>query len=122
MRTSFASGVGVSCLLALGVPLEAQQLATTDRYVDPAGLTIAQATAMGLQQEPGLREVRTAIDAARGERQQAGRRPNPSVSAERREEMGGGDNQTMIGIELPLDLFRRPARIAVADRIVTAME
>lgn len=121
MRISVASGVVLSCLFALAVPLAARQ-AATDRYVDPAGLTMAQATAMGLRQEAGLREVRAAIDAARGERQQAGLRPNPSVSAERREEMGGGDNQTTIAIELPLDLFRRPARIAVADRTVTAME
>jgi len=122
MRTSVARGLVVSCLFALAAPLEAQQPSATTRYVDPAGLTIAQATALGLRQEPSLREVRSAIDAARGERQQAGLRPNPSVSAERREEIGGGDNQTMIGIDWPLDLFRRSARITVADRTVTVME
>ena len=122
MRTSVACGVVVSCLLALAVPVAAQRPPATTRYVDPAGLTIAEATALGLRQEPGLREVRTAIDTARGERQQAGLRPNPSLSFERREEIGGGDNQTMIGIEWPLDLFRRDARIAVADRTVSAME
>lgn len=122
MRTSVARGVVVSCVLALAVPLGAQQPSAATRYVDPAGLTIAEVTAMGLRQEPGLREVRTAIDTARGERQQAGLRPNPSLSIERREEIGGGDNQTMIGIEWPLDLFRRDARMAVADRTVTVME
>ncbi len=123
MRASAASGVMVSCLLVLAAPLAAQDTPATSRYIDPAaGVTIAQAIAEGLRQEPGLREARTGIDAARGDRRQAALRPNPSVSAERREELGGADNQTMVGFELPLDLFRRGARLAVADRVVTVME
>ena len=100
----------------------AQESATASRYLDPAGLTVAQAIAEGLRQEPGLREARLAIEAARGERLQAALRPNPMVSGERREQVGGGDNQTTIGVELPLDLFRRDARITVADHSVTVME
>src|SRR5438105_5102511 len=123
MRVNAASAVIVWCLLAAVARAGAQDLPGTSRYIDPAaGLTVAQAIAEGLRQEPGLRETRSAIDAARGDRRQAGLRPNPSVSAERREQLGGSDNQTMLGFELSLDLFRRGARIAVADRIVTVME
>lgn len=101
----------------------AQESVTSTRYLDPkAGLTVAQAIAAGLRQEPGLREARTAIEAARGERRQAALRQNPMVSGERREEVGGSDNQTMIGVEWPLDLFRRGARMAVADRGVAIAE
>lgn len=123
MRAGAASSVVVSCLLVLAAPLAAQDMPVTSRYLDPAaGLTVVQAIAEGLRQEPGLRATRSGIDAARGERRQAALRPNPSVSAERREELGGMDNQTMLGVDLPLDLFRRGARTAVADRIVTVME
>jgi cobalt-zinc-cadmium efflux system outer membrane protein len=101
----------------------AQEPLRSARYIDPAaGLSVAQAIAEGLRQEPGLRDARAAIEAARGERGQAARRPNPVVSAERREELGGGDNQSLVGVEVPLDLFRRGARMAVADRTVAVME
>jgi outer membrane protein, heavy metal efflux system len=107
----------------LAATAAAQDPATATRYLDPAaGLTVAQAIAEGLRQEPGLREARTGIEAARGERRQAALRPNPSVSGERREELAGGDNKTMIAVDLPLDLFRRGARVAVADRTIAVME
>jgi outer membrane protein TolC len=51
-------------------------------------------------------------------RLQASLRPNPSVSVERREEPGGTDNQTMVAVPWPQDLFRRARRIAVAEREV----
>ena len=121
MRVNVARVVVMSCLLA--APAVAQESPGASRYSDPAaGVTLVEAIAQGLRQEPGLREARTAIAVARGDRLQAGLRPNPSLSAERREQLGGADNQTMLGFELPLDLFRRGARITVADRIVTVME
>jgi cobalt-zinc-cadmium efflux system outer membrane protein len=52
-------------------------------------------------------------------RLQASLRPNPSVSVERREEPDGTDNQTMVAVQWPLDLFRRDSRMAVAEREVT---
>lgn len=122
MKASVVNGVILFSLLAIAAPEAAQDTPATNRYIDPAGLTVAQAIAEGLRQEPGLRDARTGIDAALGERRQAALRPNPSVSAERREELGGSDNQTMIGFDLPLDLFRRDSRIGVADRTVTVME
>ncbi|HYT69051.1 MAG TPA: TolC family protein [Vicinamibacterales bacterium] len=121
--SGMALNATVISLLLTGMPAAAQEPATATRYIDPvAGLTIAQAIDQGLRQEPGLRETRTAIGAARGERRQAALRPNPMVSAERREEVGGGDNQTMIGVELPLDLFRRGARVEAADRTIAVTE
>lgn len=87
------------------------------RYIDPAsGLTLADAIAQALRQEPGMRAARTDIDAAAGRRQQAALRANPTVTFERREEPGGTDHQSALGIELPLELFRRGARVAVAER------
>lgn len=93
------------------------------RYVDPInGLSLEQAIARALEQEPSLRAARTEIDVARGMRLQASLRPNPSVSFERREEPTGADNQTTIALEWPFDLFRRSPRVAVADREVAATE
>src|SRR5678816_2697154 len=92
-------------------------------HVDPVnGLSLDQAIARALDQEPSLRVVRSQIDVARGVRTQSSLRPNPSVSFERREEPQGADNQTMVSLEWPLDLFRRDARVAVAHRQVAAAE
>jgi cobalt-zinc-cadmium efflux system outer membrane protein len=93
------------------------------QYVDPVnGLSLEQAVARALEQEPSLRAARTEVDVARGMRLQASLRPNPSVSFERREEPAGTDNQTTVAVEWPLDLFRRPGRVAVADREVGVTE
>jgi outer membrane protein, heavy metal efflux system len=91
------------------------------RYIDSAsGLSLEQAIARALEREPSLRAARAEIDASLGMRQQASLRPNPSVSLERREQSAGPDNQTTIGIQWPLDLFRKEGRVAVADREVAA--
>ena len=93
------------------------------RYVDRVnGLSLEQAIARALEQEPSLRAARSDIEVARGMRLQASLRPNPSVSFERREEPAGTDNQTTVAVEWPLDLFRRGRRVAVADREVTAVQ
>jgi cobalt-zinc-cadmium efflux system outer membrane protein len=94
-----------------------------ERYVDSVnGLSLEQAIARALAQEPSLRAARSEIDVARGMRRQASLRPNPRVSFERREEPAGTDNQTAVAVEWPLDLFRRSRRVAVADREVTAVQ
>ena len=93
------------------------------RFVDPAnGLTLEQAIARAIAQEPSLRAARSQVETAEGMKIQASLRSNPSVSFERREESGGTDNLTTVGVEWPLDLFRREGRIAVADReVATAL-
>ena len=109
-------------VMSLGVvsPGEAQTAAS---FVDSEnGVSLDQAVARALAQEPSIRAARASIDVARGMRLQAGLRRNPSISAEIREEPSGTDNQTMVSVEWPLDLFRRAGRVAVADREWAATE
>ncbi|HJR60447.1 MAG TPA: TolC family protein [Vicinamibacterales bacterium] len=115
-------------MVALVIPISAQaqtpgDTRSAERYVDPVnGLSLEQAIARALEQEPSLRAARSEIDVARGMRLQGSLRPNPNLSFERREEPGGTDNVTTVGVEWPLDLFRRRGRVAVADREVAAVE
>ena len=93
------------------------------RFVDPAnGLSLEQAIARAVEQEPSLRAARSQVEVAQGTKIQASLRPNPSVSFERREEPGGTDNLTTVAVEWPLGLFRRDGRIAVADREVASAQ
>jgi cobalt-zinc-cadmium efflux system outer membrane protein len=126
MTTRIALSVLIATLL-ISVTTSAQSSGVSApfarRFVDPAnGLSLEQAIARAIEQEPSLRAARSQIDVAQGTRQQASLRPNPSMSLERREEPGGTDNLTTVGIEWPLDLFRRGGRIAVADREVTTAQ
>jgi len=108
----------VMCLIRTNVAAQ-----TAESFVDPvAGLSLDQAIARALAQEPSLRATRTTVDVARGMQAQAGLRRNPSLSTEFRGEPSGTDNQTMISVEWPLDLFRRDGRVAVADRELVAAE
>ncbi len=87
------------------------------RYVDPVGgLSLEDAIARAMAQEPSLRAARTGIDAAVARRHQAALRANPTATFERRIEPGGTDNLTSIGVQLPLELFRRGARTTAAER------
>lgn len=115
----------IAALLATLVAFASTEAAgqTARSFVDPAnGLSLDQAIAQALAQEPSIRTARTTIDVARGMREQAGLRRNPSTSAEFRGEPSGTDNQTMVSVEWPLDLFRRDGRVAVAEREVAAAE
>jgi cobalt-zinc-cadmium efflux system outer membrane protein len=88
-------------------------------FVDPVtGMSLDAAIARAREAEPSLRAARSALDVARGSRMQAALRPNPSFSIERRQEPAGTDNQTSAAAEWPLDLFRRAARVGVADQEV----
>ena len=115
--------VMLATLVATAAAAQPPAWPSATRYVDPVnGLSLEQAIAHALEQEPSLRAARTQIDVAQGMRMQSALRPNPTVSFERREEPQGMDNQTMVSLEWPLDLFRRDARVAVADRQVAAAE
>jgi cobalt-zinc-cadmium efflux system outer membrane protein len=119
MNTRTVEGVLIVALL-VGGPVFAQTPTTTspqaEQFLDPAnGLSLDQALALALTQEPSLRAARSQIDVAEGMRLQASLRPNPSVSVERREEPSGTDNLTMVGVQWPLDLFRKSSRLAVAE-------
>jgi outer membrane protein, heavy metal efflux system len=90
--------------------------AKASSFVDPAnGLSLADAVALAVAREPAHVAFRRQLDVARGERQQAGLRPNPVLTYERRTEPQGTDAATMVTVEWPLELFRRRGRIAVAD-------
>lgn len=109
----------VVAIVLVGVAPARGQGATdppSTQFVDSVnGLGVDEAVRLALANEPSLREARAAVDAARGMRRQAGLRPNPSVMVERRDVPRGMDAQTMASMEWPLDLHRRPGRIAVAD-------
>ena len=97
--------------------------APSARFVDSArGITADEAVQLALGREPSLREARSGVEAARGMRFQAGLRPNPEVMFERRDAPRGMDAQTMASVEWPLELGRRPARIAVAERQIGVAE
>lgn len=104
---------------ALSRPAPAQDRTGT---APPGALTMHDAIVMALEREPGLRAETTAIEVAKGDLSQAALRPNPMVSFGQLQQPGGSDNQTMINVEMPLDLFRAPARVAVAARNLEATE
>jgi len=126
IRKITALGLGVLMLAAVAAAQQSpaiERKTAADQYLDREnGLSLSDAIAGALEREPTLRAARTEIEVARGLRAQAGLRPNPMVSFERREQPAGEDNQTMVGIEWPLDLFRRGARLAVAERETEAVE
>jgi cobalt-zinc-cadmium efflux system outer membrane protein len=89
--------------------------------VDPAsGVAVDRAVAQALEQEPGLRASRSEVDVARGMRVQAGLGSNPTISFSQQEEPAGRDNQTHLEVVWPLDLFRKPGRVGLADREIEA--
>ena len=81
--------------------------------------TVDQLVATALDRSPELRAARTAITAAGGQLTQAGLRPNPTLSASRML-MTGAQHQTLVEVEWPLDLFRRPARVGAAQHAIEA--
>jgi cobalt-zinc-cadmium efflux system outer membrane protein len=112
--------------LAFAAPARGQDAAPPSpaaQYIDErAGIGLDASIARALDREPSLRAVRTDIAVARGLRQQAGLRPNPTVTFERRDEPAGTDNQTSVGVQWPLDLFRRAARVQTAERGLEATQ
>ena len=126
MTRRIALSVLIATLLT-GVSTSAQspggQAPLVSRFVDPAnGLSLEQAIARAIEQEPSLKVVRSQVEVAQGMRSQASLRANPSVSFEWRDEPGGTDHLATIGVEWPLDLFRKGERVAVADREVTVAQ
>jgi cobalt-zinc-cadmium efflux system outer membrane protein len=126
MRAHIAQVVLLANCLGFASVVGAQNTTTTrlsDRFTDTQnGLSLDSAVRQALEREPTLRSVRSEVDVAQGKRLQATLRPNPSLSVEQRQEPTSPDSQTMAQIQWPLDLFRRPARVAVADRAIEVSE
>jgi cobalt-zinc-cadmium efflux system outer membrane protein len=111
MKTFMRSLFMMVAAAAMGVsPAEAQP-----PVVAPQGVSIEALVAMAMERAPMLRAATARIEAAEGERRQVSLRPNPIAGADRREQFGGADSQSTFSLTMPLDLFRRDARVAVAD-------
>jgi outer membrane protein, heavy metal efflux system len=95
-----------------------KQPATLSRYFDPqSGMTAEEAVTYALAHNADLLAARKEIEAARALVRQAALRANPMLDVERKEQLNGTDNETMVGATLPLELGgRRSARILVAQR------
>jgi cobalt-zinc-cadmium efflux system outer membrane protein len=116
-RRSIGRTLALMVMIARSAYAQGGQIASA--YIDvKAGLSLNDAVTRAIRDEPSLRAVRAELEAARGLRLQSSLRPNPTFAIERREQPAGTDNQTMVNVEWPLDLFRRNARVAVADREV----
>ena len=94
------------------------------RYFDPAnGMTADQAVVYALSHNAELLASRSEIEASRALVRQAGLRPNPSIEFERKEQLGGSDNTSMVGGMWPLDLGgRKSARVLVAQKELEVKE
>jgi len=76
-------------------------------------VTIEELVAIAIEKAPELRAARAEIPVAAGQVAQAALRPNPMLAIGQ-EQMAGGMMASTVAIEWPLDLFRRPARVAAA--------
>jgi outer membrane protein, heavy metal efflux system len=125
-RPAMCAGIGIliwTVAVDGQAPSRVQSEALAPKYFDAVtGLTLPEAIGRAFEHEPAIRAARTEIDVARGMRLQAALRPNPIASFMRQEEPAGTDNQTKVEVQWPLDLFRKPGRVAVAEREVEATE
>lgn len=81
-------------------------------------MSIEALVAIAMDRAPMLAAAAARVQVAEGQRRQAALHPNPVAGADRRAQASGGDAQTTISLTVPLDLFRRGARVALADQDV----
>lgn len=118
--------IGVVMLLVAGGIAKAQtaptEVPTSSMFVDPVnGLSLDDAITGALSHDPSIAGIRQQVDVARAEGVQAHLRPNPTLGVEQRTEPAGTDSLSMVTVEWPLDLFRRPAREAMAEARLRAV-
>ena len=123
-RTVMCAAIGV-LVWVVGVNAQStsslQSEALAPKYLDAVtGLRLQDAIGIALDHEPAIRAARTETDVARGVSVQAALRPNPTVTFMQQEEPAGTDSQTRVELQWPLDLFRKPGRVAVAERELEA--
>ena len=87
------------------------------RFIDQiVGMTADQAVAKALENNGEIQALRKEVEAASALVKQAGLRANPKLEAGGSRQIGGPDNNAMVGGMLPLELGgRRGARIKVAQ-------
>jgi len=118
---ALALAVGISLLPA--APAWAQQVSHehSRRYIDPEkGLTIDELVILARRRSPSAAAAQDRIAEAKAELDQAGRQRPPSVSFEQREQAGGQDRQTTVGLMWPLDVFRKAGRTNLASAGIDA--
>ncbi|HEX6285605.1 MAG TPA: TolC family protein, partial [Pyrinomonadaceae bacterium] len=100
------------------IPAQQNPQSSISRYYDSRnGWSADDAVVYALAHNGELAAFRSEVEAARGLVQQGSLRPNPQIEIERKEQIKGPDNDTMVGAMLPLELGgRRSARILVAQR------
>ena len=115
-RRCIAAAIAAASLTSVGVAGQ-ERVPSAAQYVNELmGISLEAAISRALEHEPSLRAARAEVGIARGLRQQAALRPNPTLSFEHRDEPAGTDAQTSLSVEWPLDLFRKRGRVETADR------
>lgn len=118
MRRNFPLCIFFLLVFGIVISVSGQNIpADNNRFIDNiTGISADEAVQMALENNDEIGAIRKEIDAARGLLRQARLRPNPNVEFNRREQIGGSDNNTIIGGSLPLELGgRRNARVKVAE-------
>lgn len=112
----------LAATLAASVCAPGAQAQTSPPANSQERLTLEQALTLAGANAPGIGAADAGVRAADAQRRVAGRRPNPTLSAEVENVVGTGNYnglrsaETTIGVSLPLELGgKRSARIAVAD-------
>lgn len=118
--------LGLTCALTASPPAvhgqpipDPESIGVTSKYLVPgSGMDIDAAVTRALADEPALRAAQHDVERARGMRLEAALRPNPTITFLQQNEPGGMDRQSRLELSWPLDLFRRSARVAVAEHEV----
>lgn len=99
-------------------PKQQSPASSLPHYFDPnSGMSADEAVAYALKNNGEILAARKEIEAAQAMVRQASLRPNPLVEVQRKEQIDGADNDTMVAAMLPLELGgRRSTRILVAQR------
>lgn len=109
-----------------GVSVDLASPSSLGRYFDPVqGVSAAEIVTRALAANGELQAVRLDIERARGRLQQAGLRPNPTLDYEQKTgNLTGskGENETKIGISLPIELGQQGRRIDLAQIELEAAE
>jgi outer membrane protein TolC len=112
---------GAAALVVAGLAVASARAQTPgfrrEAYIAPGGLPTEALVERAIQDVPDLQSARARAAAAIAAERQAGERPNPMWMAEQRWQAGGSDRLTGVGVEWPLEPFRREARMAEAGAV-----